>query len=338
MRRWVTPGRLGALALLLLAVVAVAYVTPSNDFLFLPVKAQPLAPKVTVQGAKPDKDGGGIYYDEVHIRKATILEKYVSWVRPDGSTFVKAADYLPPNTSEKQQFAVDLQDMKRSQKIAAAIALKQAGVKGVKIIPRGVLISAIYLGTPAAKALKPGDTVVEVDGKPVRTPQQLATAIRAHKPGTVVHMKLRRGGRVVPVAVKTVHDPQDPKRTIIGVGIEPAVTITLPLKVSIDLGRVGGPSAGLAFALDILEELGRNVDHGLKVAATGEINLDGSVGPIGGVKQKTIGAEQAGVDVFLVPVGENATEAKRYAGRMRVIPVETFRQALRALATAAKTA
>ena len=251
---------------------------------------------------------------------------------------VKAADYLPPNTSEKQQFAVDLQDMKRSQKIAAAIALKQAGVKGVKIIPRGVLISAIYLGTPAAKALKPGDTVVEVDGKPVRTPQQLATAIRAHKPGTVVHMKVRRGGRVVPVAVKTVHDPQDPKRTIIGVGIEPAVTITLPLKVSIDLGRVGGPSAGLAFALDILEELGRNIDHGLKVAATGEINLDGSVGPIGGVKQKTIGAKQAGVDVFLVPAGENATEAKRYAGRMRVIPVETFRQALRALATAAKTA
>ena len=56
-------------------------------------------------------------------------------MRPDGSTFVKAADYLPPNTSEKQQFAVDLQDMKRSQKIAAAIALKQAGVKGVKIIP-----------------------------------------------------------------------------------------------------------------------------------------------------------------------------------------------------------
>jgi PDZ domain-containing protein len=140
------------------------------------------------------------------------------------------------------------------------------------------------------------------------------------------------------VAVKTVHDPQDPKRTIIGVGIEPAVTITLPLKVSIDLGRVGGPSAGLAFALDILEELGRNVDHGLKVAATGEINLDGSVGPIGGVKQKTIGAKQAGVNVFLVPAGENATEAKRYAGSMRVVPVETFRQALRALATAAKTA
>ena len=106
-------------------------------------------------------------------------------------------------------FAVDLQDMKRSQKIAAAVALEQAGIKGVKIIPRGVLISAIYLGTPAAKALRPGDTVVEVDGKPVRTPLQLATAIRSHKPGTVVHMKVRRSGHIVPVAVKTVHDPQD---------------------------------------------------------------------------------------------------------------------------------
>ncbi|HEU5211865.1 MAG TPA: S16 family serine protease [Gaiellaceae bacterium] len=338
MRRWVTPGRVGALALLLLAVLAVAYVTPSDDYLFLPVNAQPLAPKVHVQGARPDHDGGGIYYDEVHIRKATILEKYLASTRPDGSTFVKAADYLPPHTSEKQQFAVDLQDMKRSQKIAAAVALKQAGVKGVKIIPRGVLISAVYLGTPAAKTLKPGDTVVEADGRPVRTPRQLADVILGHQPGTVVHLKVRRNGNVVPVAVKTVHDPQDAKRTIIGVGIEPAVTITLPLKISIDLGRVGGPSAGLAFALDILEELGRNVDHGLKVAATGEINLDGSVGPIGGIKQKTIGARRAGVDVFLVPAGENATEAKRYGGRMRIIPVESFRQALHALATVKKTA
>jgi PDZ domain-containing protein len=250
---------------------------------------------------------------------------------------MSAKDYLPPKTSEKQQFTVDLQDMKRSQRIAAAVALRQAGYR-VKVIPRGVLISTIYLGTPAAKALKPGDTVVAIDGTPVRTPQELAARIRAHKPGSLLHLRVRRTGHIVPVAVRTVHDPQNPKRTIIGVGIEPAVTIALPLKVSIDLGRVGGPSAGLAFALDILEELGRNIDHGLKVAATGEINLDGSVGPIGGVKQKTIGAKEAGVDVFLVPAGDNAAEAKRYAGGMRVIPVESFRQALRALATAAKTA
>ena len=107
----------------------------------------------------------------------------------------------------------------------------------------------------------------------------------------------------------------------------------LPVPVKIDAGDVGGPSAGLAFALDIMEELGRNVDHGHKVAATGELALDGTVGPIGGVKQKTIGARKADVDVFLVPAGENATEARRYADGLRIVPVKNFPQALRALAT-----
>ena len=107
----------------------------------------------------------------------------------------------------------------------------------------------------------------------------------------------------------------------------------LPFPVRIDAGSIGGPSAGLAFALDVLEELGRDVDRGYKVAATGELGADGTVGPIGAVKQKAIGARRAKVDVFLVPAGDNATEARRYAGSVRVIAVESFRQALRALAT-----
>ena len=105
------------------------------------------------------------------------------------------------------------------------------------------------------------------------------------------------------------------------------------MPVRIDLGQVGGPSAGLAFALDVVEELGHDVDRGHKVAASGELCLDGTVVSVGGLKQKTIGARRAGVDVFLVPAGENAEEARRYAGSMKVVPVQSFRQALRALAT-----
>jgi PDZ domain-containing protein len=120
---------------------------------------------------------------------------------------------------------------------------------------------------------------------------------------------------------------------VVGVFLEPSLHIHLPVPVRIDAGGVGGPSAGLAFALDILQELGRNVVHGRRVAATGEINADGSVGPIGGIKQKTIGARRAHVDVFLVPAGDNAREARRYAHGLRIVPVETFPQALHALAT-----
>jgi PDZ domain-containing protein len=137
--------------------------------------------------------------------------------------------------------------------------------------------------------------------------------------------------------VRTIPDPADTRVPIVGIRIAQGATVKLPIGVKIDLGGVGGPSAGLPFALDVLELLGRDVDHGLKVAATGELDLDGSVRPIGGVKQKTFGARQAGVDVMLVPAGENAAVARRYAGSMRVVPVESFQQALRALATVART-
>jgi len=119
----------------------------------------------------------------------------------------------------------------------------------------------------------------------------------------------------------------------VGVLLEPNESIKLPLRVSIDAHGVGGPSAGLAFALDVLQELGRNVDRGHKIAATGEIFLDGRVGPIGGIKQKTIGAREAGVDAFLVPAGQNAADARKYAHGLRIIPVKSFQQALHALAT-----
>ena len=120
---------------------------------------------------------------------------------------------------------------------------------------------------------------------------------------------------------------------MIGVLVEPATQMKLPFPVRIDAGSIGGPSAGLAFALDVLEELGRDVDRGYKVAATGELDADGSVLPIGGVKQKAIGVRRAKVDIFLVPAGDNAKEARKYAGSVQVIPVESFRQALHALAT-----
>jgi PDZ domain-containing protein len=124
---------------------------------------------------------------------------------------------------------------------------------------------------------------------------------------------------------------------LIGVVVETAADVKLPRRVKISTGSVGGPSAGLAFALEILEKLGRDVDHGRKVAATGQIELDGTVSPIGGVRQKTIGVRKSGIHVFLVPAGENAAEARRYAHGVRIIPVRNFQQALHALATLPKS-
>jgi len=222
--------------------------------------------------------------------------------------------------------------MERSEKVAAAVALKQAGYD-VEATPRGALVEGVASDAPAAAKLDSGDVIVAAGGKPIRTPEQLRSSFKTVHPGDDVVLRLRRDGKVQTVTVKTVESPNEPGRAIIGIRVAQAADIELPLKVDIDLGGVGGPSAGLPFALDVLQELGTNVDGGRRVVATGEIGLDGTVGPIGGVKQKTFGARKAGADVFLVPAGENAAEARRYAGNLRIIPVESFQQALSALRT-----
>jgi PDZ domain-containing protein len=132
--------------------------------------------------------------------------------------------------------------------------------------------------------------------------------------------------------VKTIPSPVEKGRAIVGFAPDQAADIKLPINVQIDAGNVGGPSAGLAFTLEVLAALGHNVTHGYSVAATGEIELNGQVAPIGGVRQKIFGVRAAGVQVFLVPAGDNAAVARRFAGGVRVIPVTSFEQALRALA------
>ncbi|HSF03626.1 MAG TPA: S16 family serine protease, partial [Solirubrobacterales bacterium] len=153
------------------------------------------------------------------------------------------------------------------------------------------------------------------------------------EPGDQISLRIRRGQESRSLSVRTVPAPDEPQRPVIGIQVAQAADIHLPREVDIDLGAVGGPSAGLAFSLEILEQLGRDVDRGYRVAATGWIELDGSVTPVGGLKQKTFGAREADADVFLVPAGDNAAEARRYADGLRVIPVESFQQALRKLAT-----
>ena len=331
------PGRLIAGGLILGALtVGAAWVLPSDSYLLLPDTAKPLADKVEVEGEKPHPPGG-IYYVDVVVREASLLEKVASMTRPDGADLVPAQALVPPGSTFRERRRQNLRQMDRSQEIAAAVALRNLGYD-VKAEPEGALVVAVGDGAPAEGKLQPTDLIVAVDGKSVRTPDDLRRLIGTHEPGDSVRLRVRRGTDVEEISVGTIASTDEPGRPIVGIQVEQSADIQLPIDVEIDLAGVGGPSAGLAFALDIVEELRGNVDHGLKVAATGEIELDGDVLPIGGVKQKVIGAQRSGADVFLVPAGDNAREARRHAGDLRIIPVENFRQALQALATVGRNA
>lgn len=227
--------------------------------------------------------------------------------------------------------------MATSQEVAAAVALKYLGYP-VTISSAGALVEAVAPGSPAEKAgLAPTDIITAIDGKRVRTPADVRRVMSTHRPGDEVELTIRTGRTLDKKRVATTHCTSgpdcDPKRAVFGIIVSSAPQVKLPFPVKIDTGQIGGPSAGLAFALDLVQELGRDITRGYRVAATGELETDGSVQPIGGVKQKTIGVRRAGVDVFLVPAGDNAKEARKYAGDVKIIPVESFQQALHALAT-----
>jgi PDZ domain-containing protein len=324
----------GILFALAIAALIVLYLVPSNDYILLPDRAHPVAPLVDVKGGKDPTGPGGIYFVDVFERRASVFESIFPSIHK-GSTLVPAKLIVPPGVSDKAARQADLRSMSISQRVAAAVALRRLGYK-VTAKPSGVIVSALDSSSHAVGKLRPADVITEVNGVPTPTIAALRRELAKVKPGETVRLGISRSlssnaGQDLTVDVKTIAAG---KRAIVGFAPEQAANIHLPIKVSIDAGNVGGPSAGLAFALEVMEELGRNVDHGYKVAATGEINLDGTVSAIGGVKQKTYGVRKSGADVFLVPVdGDNAKEAKRYAGGLRIIPVTSFPQALRALAT-----
>jgi Lon-like protease len=324
---------LGAAALIGVALL-LGWATPSRDYLYLPNEAEALSSKVTVAGTSDSHPGGGIYALDVSIRKASWLERVAPFTRPDGATLVAGSVVTPGGGSLDAQLAQGRTQMTRSQRVAAAVALRAGGYT-VVTKPRGVIVEGVARDVPAADVLNDGDIIVGLDGNQVKTTGRLRRALGEVTPGTTVQLTVRREGELTELKVRTVRDPQAPSRSLLGIAIAQDATVVLPVDVKIDLGSVVGPSAGLPFALQVLDRLGQDVDRGLRVAATGELELDGSVEPIGGVKQKTIGARSSGIDVMLVPAGDNAVEARRYSGAMRVIPVTSFQQALRKLTTVA---
>ena len=331
MRRLSTPGRLLVAGLVAALAAFAVWVVPTDSYIFLPNEAHAVAPLVDVTGGMDPTDGGGIYYVDVLVRKATLLERLWPGIE-EGATVVPADEVRPPGVSEQQRRREELAEMRLSQRVAAAVALRELG-RDVEAKPTGARIEAVDPDAPAAGKLRAGDVVVRAGDERVTAPSELRRAIRSAGTGGRLQLVARRDGREVEVTVRPERGPEG--TPLIGVIVSQAADIKLPpgLEVEIDTGGVGGPSAGLAFALDLLEELGRDVDRGNKIAVTGSLELDGTVGQIGGVKQKTVGVERAGIDVFVVPAGENAAEARRYADGIRIVPVSTFQQALRALAT-----
>jgi Lon-like protease len=272
--------------------------------------------------SKEDDDASsGVYMVDIVIRKASLLERLFPEIH-GGSSLVPAQEFNPENLPARVRREQSLAEMTASQKVATAVALRELGYT---VDSLGLKVSEVEVGSPADGPLEPGDVITEAEGKPVKTAEELRTVMENVDPGESVRLQIERDGEEQTVTVGTRESSDQPPRAIMGILIEPQ--LDFPVDISIDAGPVGGPSAGLAFALDIYDELGEDIDEGRKVVVTGALDLDGTVVPIGGIKQKTYAAHEADADVFLVP-DRNAADAGKYAGDTKVVPVSSFKEAL----------
>jgi PDZ domain-containing protein len=311
----------------LVIVFAVLWFTPSHHYLYLPDPARAVDPIVDVPDERSETGDGGIYFLEVGIRRASLFERLFPGIY-SGSTLVPERQYNPRGLSSEVRRTVGRRQMSLSQRIAVSVALRELGYT----VEDGVEIVNVRAESSAAGRLQAGDVIVGAEGKKIETPEDLTQAFQSLAPGDDVGLAVRRAGKPMEFVLRTRAAEDDPERAVLGIQIRQAVASEFPVDVRIDAGSVIGPSAGLAFALDVYDELGGDIDRGRRIAVTGELDPAGNVFPIGGMKQKALGAEKAEAQILVVP-DQNAAEARRYAGAARVVAVSTFDEAVSALTT-----
>ncbi|TDD95395.1 PDZ domain-containing protein [Jiangella asiatica] len=251
-----------------------------------------------------------------------LLTALRAWADPDRAVIPRELVYPQGTTAEqsRQQNAAMLADSQQNAKVAA---LRELGYD----IPERVLVDAVVEDAPADGVLEPGDVVVSVDGAPIATPQDVVDAVTAHEPGETVVFVVEREGQELTQRIETTAAEDDGRALV---GFQPVSGFDIPIDIEIGIDeRIGGPSAGMIFAVAIYDTLteGALLD-GRHFAGTGEISPDGEVGPIGGIQQKIAAANHDGAELFLAPVDNCDEAAGGNNGDMLVVPVETLDDAI----------
>jgi PDZ domain-containing protein len=335
-------------------------VEPAN-YARTPRSATPVDDRVSLSGlegvAEVDEDRqGDIYF--VTISNPT--QSALSWWAAGGSSCAVVGECgaepeidfytyeeLYPTRSRTQERSISLQMMRTSSQVAQYVALARLGFdasinRGDVVVAELVCLEVAEDRTcarqaPAAEVLQPGDTLLRIDGVALATVDDLVAELQGKEPGDTVQLDIERyeGGEQT-VTVELTQSPDDPDRVIVGFIPFDTASVELPFEIDFDTDRIGGPSAGVAFTLTLIDELSPgDLTGGVDVAVTGEIQLDGTVGAIGGLPQKASAVRQAGVRHFLVPAtqsDEDLARARRIAGPdVEIIPVATLDEALDAL-------
>jgi len=348
-RRW--PVVLAVVFVVIIAAGWIANQVPVNYYVITPGDATPVSQYIEVPPSLNHPLTGKILLTDVFVTKLNALNYLQYRFLESNNEVVSGPDLFGPTPNEGQYLDQGYLQMAQAQNFATASALTRLGYT-VTSTNAGALIYGIAPHSPAARALKVAQVITAVNATPTPTDCSLIGVLHGVTPGTVVTLTVEESsindiGQVVagPTVQKQVRLAAPPKGLVdtgcgaptqptayLGIDPETQQDWVFPVKVSVHTADIGGPSAGLAMSLGIIDSLSSGRLTGNRViAATGTIDQNGNVGDVGGVAEKTIAVEQAGATVFFVPAVEKATAQAKATSQLHVYAVSNLDQVLRIL-------
>jgi Lon-like protease len=309
------------------AVLPVPYVVLSPGPTFNTLGAVNGKPLITVAGHKVYPAAGHLNLVTVSYQggpgdEINLYTALRSWLSPHDAV-VPQEELFGPNSNPKQVQQQNVQEMTDSQQLATAAALRALNIG----FTTEAVVAQTLKGMPAYSVLRAGDVITAVDGAAVSSAEKSATLIRSQQPGAPIELTISRNGRTQ--TVRLVSKSQGGKAAI---GVYVTDQFKFPFSVRIRVGDIGGPSAGMMFALGLVDKLTPdNLTGGRFIAGTGEIDANGNVGAIGGIQQKMVGARNEGATIFLAPAGNCSDVRGNVPPGLRVVKVSTLGQAVQNL-------
>jgi Lon-like protease len=294
-------------------------------YVYLPGPARDVETLVEVTGAKTYSSEGSLFLTTVTIDTQVTFYDLIQ-AGLDSQKAVVDSTSVNQGASLDELREQQNREMSESKRAARVVALGALGLGSPT--GDGVDVVDTLEGAPADGILEPGDRIVSLQGRQVQTTCDVSRIMHTVEPGDTVTVVIQRSGKQLTLDAEAARNEQDGSALIgirmrdVNFEFEPEVNARFAT------GSIGGPSAGLMFALGLYDRLTpEDLTGGRRIAGTGTIRCDGSVGPIGGIEEKIAGAEREGAEVFLAPAAD-ADAAERVADGLLVVPVETFEDAL----------
>lgn len=324
-------------------IVAGLLLIPLPYYVMQPGSVRPSERSIEVTGADSFVDDGEILFPTVMMRRATPALLLQSLV--DEAIEVRSREEVYPDGDVDRSRELNVARMDLSKLIATRVALDHLGIDA-SFDASGARVLGLSEDSPSEGLIRPGDVIVMVDGGEVAMPSDIGEELDDREPGEIVDVELLRPGRgagdevertELSVELGAADDGAGGVRPVLGIEVEPAdLSVRSDVDVVLDSGSVSGPSAGLAWTLGILDRLTPgSMTAGRRVAVTGEIHDDGSVGAVGGLVQKVAAVDRAGIDVFIFPAStpeaEQAEMRRIASDDLQLAPVATLEEAVAAL-------